>query len=377
MKKSHFNNVIIEIILLIFICILYSLKDNCPQILTFGNLFFVIGLFLLTILLFGFPKAKNYLNKISIRYIIIMLLAYLMTIYLLGLFTGFTKSVFSLKFIDIIKNITPIAMIIIFKELNRYVLLKNANKSQTIVIMILFVFWDLVTKHSLADVGSLSQLFVFVSLNFIPTIVKESLCCYMTKNISFYPTLIYAMAMEIVIYVLPIYPNLGNYLNSIIGIVFPYLIYKTVSKMINYKKKNELNFNKQYFLVFTLPVVTLLIVVVILVSGVFTYQMVAIGSDSMNPIYYMGDAIIYKKMSAHNLKEKDILVFNYNGSMITHRITKIINKNGKLYFQTKGDNNKNIDASLVEEKDVYGKVKYIVKYLGYPTIWIQDLFGKR
>ena len=53
-----------------------------------------------------------------------------------------------------------------------------------------------------------------------------------------------------------------------------------------------------------------LIFVVALISGVFKYKMIAIGSDSMNPIYYRGDAIIYEKDT--DIQKGDILVFEYD-----------------------------------------------------------------
>ena len=111
---------------------------------------------------------------------------------------------------------------------------------------------------------------------------------------------------------------------------------------------------------------------IILISGIFSHKMIAIGSDSMNPVYYKGDAIIYKKIELDKIKEKDILVYNHNGTIITHRVKKIITEGNNIYFQTKGDNNDNIDEILIGSKDVYGVVKYIVKYLGYPTILLND-----
>ena len=52
-------------------------------------------------------------------------------------------------------------------------------------------------------------------------------------------------------------------------------------------------------------------------------------------------------------------------------------KNDRIYYQTKGDNNKNVDSVLIDSKDVLGTVKYIVKYIGNPTIWMQETFKGR
>ena len=102
--------------------------------------------------------------------------------------------------------------------------------------------------------------------------------------------------------------------------------------------------------------------------------MIAIGSDSMNPIYYRGDAIIYKEVKPGEVKEKDILVFKSGSAIITHRVKKIIIDDNKIYFQTKGDNNDTEDIELVSSNNIYGVVKYVVKYIGYPTILLQEVF---
>ena len=41
------------------------------------------------------------------------------------------------------------------------------------------------------------------------------------------------------------------------------------------------------------------------------------------------------------------------------------------------ENNKNVDSVLIDSKDVLGTVKYIVKYIGNPTIWMQETFKGR
>ena len=94
----------------------------------------------------------------------------------------------------------------------------------------------------------------------------------------------------------------------------------------------------------------------------------------MNPIYYRGDAVIYEKKEATEVKEGDILVFKKRNATITHRVVKIIDKGNTLAFQTKGDNNDDLDLDVVNSSEVLGTVKYVVKYLGYPTLWFNDTF---
>lgn len=374
MKKGNLKVNIILLSILIFLIVICSLNKIYPILLFEGNLIFWVILAVITFLMCGFPRIKHYLNKITIRYIVIALLGYLLVIYLLGIFTGFTRTVFSLELINIIKNILPVILLVISKEIIRYILVKHStNSKQLIAITIVYIIFDLVTKNIGNSFTTIPQVFTFIFLNCLPTIAREALCTYITSKVSLIPTIVYVLAFEIAIYILPIYPNLGNYLNSVIGLVFPFLVYGNISKFVKYNQKQYLNLKKHYFILFLIPLVIFVTIVIILISGIFSYKMIAIGSDSMNPVYYRGDAVIYKEKKINEIKEEDILVFNYNGAIITHRVVNIITKDDKIYFQTKGDNNNDVDPTLVDSSNVYGVVNYIVKYIGYPTLWIQEL----
>ena len=119
----------------------------------------------------------------------------------------------------------------------------------------------------------------------------------------------------------------------------------------------------------------ILIIIILLVSGVLKYKMIAIGSNSMLPTYERGDAVIYEKIeNTNNLKIGEIVAFRKGDIVITHRIADIINSNGRLTFKTKGDNNNNVDYFDVPSSDILGKVEYRIQYIGYPTLWINEYF---
>ena len=125
----------------------------------------------------------------------------------------------------------------------------------------------------------------------------------------------------------------------------------------------------------TIPVIIFLIIIIILVSGIFKYQMIAIASNSMVPVYERGDAIIFEKVDGKNIEIGDIVVFKRNTIIVAHRVVKIKEESSKRYFYTKGDANNAVDVGYVEEKDMMGVVRRVVKYIGYPTVWINELFG--
>ena len=179
-------------------------------------------------------------------------------------------------------------------------------------------------------------------------------------------------------YILPIFTDLGDYLYSAFGIIVPFTIYIVLSK---YIKTNE-DIRKQERRIkgintnfITIPLAILLVILIILVSGLFKYQMIAIATNSMIPTFAQGDAIIFEKIEKKDIKEGDVIVFRNNKKLISHRVINTKEGSSKLYFQTKGDANKSPDVNWTSEDDVLGVVRRVVKYIGYPTVWINGLFG--
>ena len=377
MKKGIKGLYIIEAIMLVIFVVFKLLVNN--YFLEFSGYFDIIyyciffGYFYIC---YGKPRNKNYLNKICLRYMIIAILTYILVIYLVGLFTGFVKSVYTLKTIDILKNISPIVICILIREYIRFCVAFNSKKSihPLIIITTIFIIFELLEQALISDLGDGYHLFVFVSVQALPIIADQILSSYIVYNIGMLPSLLYNITFNVAFFVLPIYPDLGNYLNAVLGILFPFLLFLIFRKWIHYHDKEMIKFGRSVFKLIAIPLLVFSVVLALLISGVFKYQLIAIGSDSMNPIYYRGDAVIYEKKEATEVKEGDILVFKKRNATITHRVVKIIDKGNTLAFQTKGDNNDDLDLDVVNSSEVLGTVKYVVKYLGYPTLWFNDTF---
>ena len=91
------------------------------------------------------------------------------------------------------------------------------------------------------------------------------------------------------------------------------------------------------------------------VPSVFGYKPFIVLSGSMEYEIHQGDLIFVKIINPKTLREKDIIAFrDQQGTVTTHRIIDIVEKNGETYFVTKGDNNNSQDQNLVEFKDVEG-----------------------
>ena len=131
------------------------------------------------------------------------------------------------------------------------------------------------------------------------------------------------------------------------------------------------------FGIVAVPLTIFLIILVALVSGIFNYWLIAVGSDSMAGTFDRGDAVMIEKMSADKLKENDIIAFRKDGLIVTHRIVKI-HKNGDRYeFVTKGDANEDVDNFTTSSENVIGRINFRTKYIGFPTLWMNAIFNRK
>lgn len=87
------------------------------------------------------------------------------------------------------------------------------------------------------------------------------------------------------------------------------------------------------------------------VPYIFDYTSFINVGMSMIPSINPGDLILLKKTD--NYKVNDIITFQDENNVNTHRIIKVISDNE---YQTKGDNNSFVDGKIVLKKDIYGVV---------------------
>lgn len=88
------------------------------------------------------------------------------------------------------------------------------------------------------------------------------------------------------------------------------------------------------------------------IPNIFGYRIMYITSASMEPELKVGDVIIVKNCLPEELKAGDIITYkgeknDFNGKLITHRVTEIQNdEGGALYIVTRGDANSTPDPRI-------------------------------
>ena len=380
MKKGYNKILILEIILLIFL--LFN-----SFVLKIANTYVVAGILLpfliIAIVLTGFEKDNFRFKKDVMLNIVIMLLMYYFIIYILGLFTGFIRSSYSLAPINIFKNAFPVILFIVVSELLRYEIFpKTKNNIACLIIgCAAFVMMDVNLMIHLYDVSTYLGLTKMICLVVFPSVTKNIFLIFLTNKVGYSNTILYMLITNLSTYILPIFPDFGEYINVLLETVLPIVIMVRLSSMFNYyeiRKIKSSRYNKSKMVLYSV-ITAALFTIVILTSGLFTYQALTIGSASMHPAIDKGDVIVlrkYKESEFDKIKKGDVLVHNHDNKIIVHRVVEILNVNGKTNFITKGDNNDSKDGWIIKEDDVIGIVKFKVKYIGMPTVALNELLNK-
>ena len=379
MKKNTKIIYIGEVILTIYAILLTLFINNISyDVRNFSAVVVLLLVLVILLAFFGYKKDKSYLKGSSARIVMASLMTFMLIIYGLGIVLGFSQGYVYHNIYDFIKNIGVVVAINIEIELLRYMIVKNSFKKKTTLIIytILSIIINILLEINIATLASAEDKFIFLSTIIFPIMAEEALCSYMTYKISMLPSLLYKLVIKLYMYILPIFPDLGNYMYSVVNIVLPFAIYSILNKIVIRYEKEKKELRRVNRVVFTIPLTVFLVVLVLLISGVFKYKLIAIASDSMSPVYRRGDAVIYEKIDVKKLEVGDILAFRKNNIVITHRIVKIWKQNDRYYFTTKGDNNNSVDNFKTSEDLVLGKVVSIYKYIGYPTVLINEFFGK-
>lgn len=107
------------------------------------------------------------------------------------------------------------------------------------------------------------------------------------------------------------------------------------------------------------------------------HQMYIVLSGSMSPAFDAGSLAFVQPTAPQNIAAGDIITFRSAGkgdTLVTHRVVQV-NREGGLYFTTRGDANDINDQHPVPAADVVGKVNFALPYAGYVMNFGQSKLG--
>ncbi len=364
------------IILIMSIILLINSFIQIFNLITY-SLFLLFSFFIVKKLM-GFEKDNFPDRKEIITILVISVFLFYAITYSAVFFWGILENRIVFTFSLLLNNIIPLFLIIILTELLRFIIIRKGRgyKSIWILAIILFTLIEVSIKMKGYDLNIGIDLLRFSIEVLSISIVKNILLCYLVNRTGYKATIIFRLIYEIPLYILPFFPNLGIFIDSVTKIIFPGILlfiflfkYEIPNKydIIKEKIKSKVGHKICYGII-----VIIMGLLVALSSAKFNLFTIVVGSGSMRPVIQKGDLVLVKKVKPNTLKKDDILVFNHEGITVVHRIIEIKTQNGEPVFYTKGDANKNADDYGIDSENAIGKVIFKIKYIGYPTIWIND-----
>ncbi|MEK5214615.1 signal peptidase I SipW [Psychrobacillus sp. FSL H8-0487] len=109
----------------------------------------------------------------------------------------------------------------------------------------------------------------------------------------------------------------------------------------------------------------------------FGYQIKTVLSGSMEPDIQTGSIIGVKLAEEkNNFKKGDVITFQEEKILITHRITEVVESGDSILYRTKGDNNNAEDMNPVISDNVVAQYTgFTVPYVGYFVNFSQSKNG--
>lgn len=296
----------------------------------------------------------------------------LMLYYLTGLSYGFYRNPIVSTFF--LRYILPFALTILSSELLRSILLQQKNKWVTVLSWVAMVLLECLLFSKLNVFDTFSKFRDFTAKVLFPAISGNLLYQYLSRRYGMWPNVIYRTVMALYPYIFGYIPKTPDAFVAFGKLLLPLLIFLFIRML--YQKRHFAAVKKKsiFSTILGIIVVVLMTLTLMLISCQFKYGLLVVGSESMTGTVDKGDAIIYVEYTGQIIKDEEIAVFKSGGTTYIHRVVDIEKIDGETRYYTKGDANEGIDAGFVTNGDIIGIVTHKIKYIGFPTIWIRDLF---
>ena len=370
------KNIKLLVILIIYIFVDIYLTINCTT--TFINI--INPIFFSIIICYSIIDMKRWYIRISnnrdnLFFMYIFLLTSIIIYFCTGFIIGFCKNPYIQEIFQLIKiQIVPIIGI----ELARHILIsrnKN-NKNLLIIVTLVLILLRIDYKVVVNLLSDKESFFKYICETVIPLIASNILCTYLTKEKSYTLSLAYMITGKLLFLIFPILPNVNWFILGAGNTIFPIIIYviykyKLTKQKKDLRKKKSTTLEKLNF-IFS---ITISILLVCFMLGIFKYEPIAILSNSMNPVFSRGDILIFKKLNneeINNLSNGDIIIYTLDNRNIAHRIINVVEENNEISYITKGDNNNTKDLKKVKKEQIKGKYIFHIKYVGLLSIWLNE-----
>ena len=314
-------------------------------------------------------------KKVTIL-LIIFAIIYLVAFYAMGLYFGYYKATFTLSLKTILNYILPMALIIISSEILRNIFLAQNIKGSKVLTFIIMVLSDIIIYYNIYDMTSYDKMLEIVGFTLFASIACNLLYNYVSDRYGIIGNIFYRLITIVYIYIIPYIPNVFLFFRSILRMVYPYIIYQVLEYTFAKNNMTVAMEDKRKNIIGKVVLGIITVSLAMLISCQFKYGILVIGSGSMTGAINKGDAIFFEQYDKKDkLETGQVIIFEKDNLQVVHRVVDIKKVNGETRYTTKGDANQKNDDGYITNENIIGVCKFRIAYIGYPSIWIRDIFS--
>lgn len=369
LKKNNFKYYIFEIIM----CITSVLALFCFRRNIWIYIFMLLILYVISKLIFNCYYKKSRYEDSAFFMIVIFSFIYIVFYYCIGLYFGYYYSTVKFGFWALKTYIIPYILIIYVTEKIRHTLLIFKDKLSIILSLISLLFVDIYLYIGSYDIEVLDDFAAILGFVILSSFINNLFYHYYSGKYRARGIIFFRCVTILYPYVIPITPDVYMFFRTFLRMIYAYIMYyymhSTYTKVCFIKKKTKDN-----NMISTIVVIIICALLCSLVSCQFKYGAMVVASESMHGKIEKGDVVIFEKYNNNYLKKNDIILFEHKNIVMIHRIINIRKVGNTYHYITKGDANDLEDEGYSTKKDIRGKYMFRIRYVGYPTLWIRDIF---
>lgn len=295
--------------------------------------------------------------------------------YLSGLYFGFYRNGYGLRLQYILQFILPVTAIILTIELMRSVIRAQNSRLADVLFYLACVCAEVLIQTGYLAITNFNRFMDLLGLSVFPAIVSNLLYHYLSKRYGALPNIAYRLITTLIFYIVPYQASIPDSLLAFVSLIAPLLIYLFIDALYEKKRRYALGKKNIFSAVLTALAVSIMAAVIMLISNQFRFGALVIATESMTGELNKGDVAIFERYDRQKIETGQVIVYENGDSMVVHRVVDIQFINGTTRYFTQGDTNEAPDTGFVTDSRVVGLVKVKAPYVGYPTLWLRDLFS--
>ena len=328
-----------------------------------------------TVLLILKKRKVPSINRRAIALLLFAIAGFFLALYYIsGVFFGYVTNPYASSFGKILLYVLCVAVSVIAMEIIRNVVFAAEDRIASVVITVCGIIADVLISTRVLRITSFNSFMDLLGLTVFPAITASVLYNYSTRNYGVLPGMLYKLFLTLYIYVIPVLPSVPDSLLAFFRLVTPLIAYLFMD-MLYGKKKKRARAKKGIGVLALLVTSFLMISVVMLISCKFRYGLIVIATESMTGEINKGDAVVYESYDGDVILDGEVIVYRNDESLVVHRVVGIERINGQTRYYTKGDANEENDRGYITDENVVGRVSFKLSGIGYPTLWLREIFN--